>query len=121
MGAVATRVSRGGCVRSHAGRPLSPHRAIPQMAYGQETQRLHLCPTRSRAAARARIDLRQGPVSHKKAQKAQRKSCLLLHITGLLHLTKITKQSVSSGNLWLLYSCAFCAFLWRHSRVGSSS
>src|SRR5437588_9309530 len=43
LGTFATRASGGSRLRSHAGGPVPSYGAVPQMAQGQEAQRLHVC------------------------------------------------------------------------------
>src|SRR5207247_10959885 len=59
LGATATRAGGPGGLRPHAGQPLPTYGTVPQMAHGQEANRLHLCATRSCSAAGVGGDLWQ--------------------------------------------------------------
>src|SRR5215472_15068481 len=63
MGGAAARTRCRGCVRPHAGRPLSPYRAIPALAQRQKAYRLHLCATGGCSAAGTGRDFPNRPLT----------------------------------------------------------
>src|SRR3979490_3223211 len=67
LGTTATRAGGGSCLRPPARKTLPSCGAVPQMANGQEAQRLHLLPARSHTAARTGSDfsLRSIGLSHR--------------------------------------------------------
>ena len=60
VGAAPAGARGRGRLRSHAGRPLPPHRAVSPLAPRQAAERLHVRAARGGAAAGARRDFRDG-------------------------------------------------------------
>src|SRR5262249_12931178 len=62
MGTRPDGVGGGSRLRAHAGRSFPPHGAVPPMANGQKTGRLHLRSTRGGSAAGAGRDFPSRPL-----------------------------------------------------------
>src|SRR4051812_29904514 len=58
LGAAPSGIGRAGCVRPHAGKSVPAHGAVPSLALGQATTRLHFRAARGGATSRARGHLR---------------------------------------------------------------
>src|SRR5262249_21624306 len=115
LGAVTSRTGGRSRLRPHAGQPLPSHSAVSQVAHGQEAERLHVCPARSRPARRAGGDFRWRPLNFAVAGGSNRSS----RSTAPLPLsTPFTRRIVIRVGGFLRRSQLFWHFSEIHSNAG---